>query len=143
MSKKGNIKKKSSDNKNDWHISLNKRDIILVATILILSLCTFAGYRFLYRDAGNTVRIEVNGKLYKELPLNKNTEITIKGAGGGTNRLRIHNGYADMTDADCPDKLCVRQKKISSSGETIVCLPHKVVVTVITDDKGNLDGVAS
>lgn len=143
MSKKENIQKSSYDNKNDRHMAPNKRDIILIATILILSLCAFAGYRFLYNNVGNTVRIEVNGKSYKELPLNKNTEITIKGAGGGTNRLRIHNGYADMTDADCPDKLCVRQKKISSSGETIVCLPHKVVVTVITDDKGKLDGVAS
>jgi hypothetical protein len=35
-----------------------------------------------------------------------------------------------MTQADCPDKLCVHQKAISATGETIVCLPNKVVVEI-------------
>ena len=44
-----------------------------------------------------------------------------------------------MTDADCPDKLCVKTGRISKTGETIVCLPHRVVVEIIgaaADDSG-------
>ena len=35
-----------------------------------------------------------------------------------------------MTEADCPDKICVNTGKISKIGETIVCLPHRVVVEI-------------
>ena len=43
-----------------------------------------------------------------------------------------------MADADCPDKLCVRQGKIHRNGETITCLPNKLTVTVI-DEEGEVD----
>ena len=129
-------------NNKNTKTSINKNDIILTVIILAICVCFFAAYMIFNHKSGSYVQIHVDGKLYKELPLNKDTTITIEGT-GGTNTLNIHNGYADMTDADCPDKLCVRQKKTHNSGETLVCLPHKVVVTVVSDKKGNLDGVAS
>ena len=46
------------------------------------------------------------------------------------NILVIKDGRADMTDADCPDRICVNHRPVSQEGETIVCLPHKVVVEV-------------
>ena len=33
-----------------------------------------------------------------------------------------------MTDADCPDLLCVHQRALDRKNETIVCLPNKVVI---------------
>ena len=60
-----------------------------------------------------------------------------------TNTLTIAERKADMTDADCPDLLCVHQKAISKDGETIVCLPNKVVVTVISSEKSDMDAVAN
>ena len=59
--------------------------------------------------------------------------IPIKRNGVVTNTLEIRDGCADMTDADCPDKICVNQKAVSRPGETIVCLPNKVVVEVEAD----------
>ena len=41
-----------------------------------------------------------------------------------------------MKEADCPDKYCVKQGKIKNVGETIVCLPHKVVVEIEKTSKG-------
>ena len=35
-----------------------------------------------------------------------------------------------MAEADCPDRLCVRRGPVRYAGETIICLPHKLVVTV-------------
>ena len=42
----------------------------------------------------------------------------------------IRDGYASVEYADCPDGICAAHKPISRSGESIVCLPHKVVITV-------------
>ena len=49
---------------------------------------------------------------------------------GGTNLLVIADGSASVTEADCPDALCVGMGKISRTGQSIVCLPHQVVVEV-------------
>ena len=53
--------------------------------------------------------------------------------------VTIENGKADMISADCPDKLCVNQHAISSNGETIVCLPNKVVVEVEDGEEAQFD----
>ena len=52
------------------------------------------------------------------------------------------DGTADITEADCPDKLCVHQRAISKTKETIVCLPNKVVVEVTGSEESELDSVA-
>ena len=63
-------------------------------------------------------------------------------SGKTTNLLVIKDGKADVTEADCPDKLCVHQKAISKTNETIVCLPNKVVVQVIGAGESELDSIA-
>lgn len=81
----------------------------------------------------------VGGNVYGEYRLDKDQTIEIR----GTNLLEIRDGKADMTDADCPDKLCVEQKAISKNGESIVCLPNQVVVTVTTGEQTENDAVAN
>ena len=44
-----------------------------------------------------------------------------------------------MKEANCPDKLCIHQGKISKNGETIVCLPHGLIVEIKSDDNPELD----
>ena len=46
------------------------------------------------------------------------------------NTLVINGGKASIVSADCPDKLCVHQQEISKAGESIICLPHKLVVRI-------------
>ena len=45
--------------------------------------------------------------------------------------LVISDGKADMESADCPNQICVHHSAISHTGETIVCLPNRVVIEVI------------
>lgn len=122
---------------------MKKNDFILFITIILLSIILFASYRLFFYQPGNSVSIFVDGELYKMLPLNKDTSLDITGADGGTNHLEIKNGAASITDADCPDKLCVHQKKIVNNGESLVCLPHKIIVRVSSRQERELDDVAN
>lgn len=120
----------------------HRNDIFLIAGVLLLALAMFVGYSFMYRQAGGRVVVTVDGQEYATLPLDEETILEID-TENGINRLQIKGGYADMIEADCADKLCVDQRKISKKGETIVCLPHKIVVEVISGDESELDGVAN
>lgn len=124
--------------------TMKKQDIILIASLFFIGIILLLGYRFWYHTPGGSVEITIDGTLYQSLPLSENTSIELP-TKTGRNILTIQDGIADMTDADCPDQLCVKQKPISHTGETLVCLPHKIVVKVINnteDAKTVPDGVA-
>ena len=120
---------------------MKKNDLILLITILVLSIVLFVGYRLFFYQSGNSVSIYIDGEFYQKLPLNNDASLNIPGADGGINHLEIKNGAASITDANCPDKLCVHQKKIQNNGESLVCLPHKVIVEVSSHNE--LDGIAN
>lgn len=121
---------------------IKRWDIILTAIFLITAALIFTCYNLFFHNPGTSVQITVDGKITDMLPLASDTAITINGYNNGTNTLQIKNGYASIIDADCPDKLCQKQKKIKYNGETLVCLPHRVVVSVISQEKPQIDGVA-
>ncbi len=137
----------SPDHKQSPISKLRRGDIILLAAALVLALALFLGYRFFFQRPGAAVEITVNGTPAKTLPLSENTTYRIITESQGKsheNILEIKDGYASITQADCPDKLCVHQKRISKKGETLVCLPHKIVVSVISSDTDSgLDGIAN
>ena len=85
---------------------------------------------------GTYVQIEVNGEVTEVLPLNEDITKTIE-TEYGANTLVISNGKAEVADADCPDKICVHHSAISKSGESIICLPHKLVISVTSYNNNN------
>ena len=48
-----------------------------------------------------------------------------------------------MIEADCPDQLCVHQKKISMNHESIICLPNRVVVEIESSENSEYDAVTN
>lgn len=120
---------------------MKRNDIRLLAGIILAAILSFCGYHLLYSKNGDTVEITVDGTLIKTLPLKTDTSYTIQ-TEFGTNQLEIKDGSVNITEANCPDKLCVHQKTISKQGETLVCLPHKTVVSIRSSKKATLDGVA-
>lgn len=117
---------------------MKKNDFILIGIILLLAF-SFLGYQFLKgKDDSAEVLVTVDGKAYGTYDLASDQTVDIN----GTNTLVIQDGQADMKDADCPDKLCVHQKAISRDGESIICLPNKIVVTIEGGKESELDAVA-
>ncbi len=82
------------------------------------------------------VKITIDGKTYGVYPLSKDmTEDIYTGNNNEHhNRLVIKDDKAYMEASTCPDGICVDHSAIFRNGESIVCLPHRVVVTVITSD---------
>ena len=110
-------------------------DIIVIAALLILSLSVILIISLTRKD-GATVTVTVDGVTVAEYPLEKDGVYTLN---GGSNILTIENGTARMSDSSCPDHICENKGKIKYVGQTIVCLPNKLTVTVTGDAED--DGV--
>ncbi len=122
-------------------ISENKKirnDIILVAVILLL---TAAGVLILNltKNTGDIVSVKIDGAEKMRYFLSEDTDTVIRTDDGQMNHLIIKNGEAYISDADCPDKICVKHRPVKNVNESIVCLPHKVVIEIISADETGLD----
>ena len=108
-----------------------KKDVILIGTILILACGCFLVKNFTAEN-GNTVKILIDGKEKYSYNLSKDkTQKILTGDNGVfSNTVVIKGGKVTEKTANCPDKICVKHRAISKKGETIVCLPHKLVVVI-------------
>ena len=118
---------------------MKKNDWILIAIIMLVA-AIFWGIHFLGPDSEQVmVQVSVDGVIFGQYPLEEDRTVEIN----DTNRLELADGKADMIWADCPDKLCVHQKAISRDGESIICLPNKVVVSIVGGEARELDAVTN
>lgn len=122
---------------------MKKNDIILIAVLLAAALLTAVGMRIWQmnntRDAAKVV-VTIDGQVYGTYPLDEDRTERIELQDGSYNILTISDGYADVTEASCPDQICVKHNHIKYSKESIVCLPNKVVVTVEGGEDSEIDG---
>lgn len=111
-----------------------KNDFILVGIILAITLIIFAIFKLNQKD-GNFVKVYIDSKEEYCYNFNNDTEVVINSGENNQfeNILVIKNGEAFIKSANCPDKICVAHRKISKTGETIVCLPHKLVVEITNE----------
>lgn len=117
--------------------NVNKRHLrndILLIIVLLLVAATGAAYLFLFRGFGDVVKVTVDGELYGvySLSQDRTEDISTGEDGRQLNRLVIREGKAFIQTATCPDGICAAHRAIFRNGESIVCLPHGVVVTVTT-----------
>lgn len=122
---------------------MKKNDVILIALLLVVALLTAGGMRIWQmnntKDTANVV-VTIDGEVYGTYPLSKDRTERIELPDGSYNILVISDGYADVTEASCPDQICVKHNHIRYSKESIVCLPNKVVVTVEGGEENEIDG---
>lgn len=111
-------------------------DIILIIGLLVITAIIALGVR-LTEKTGKTVVVSVDGVEKYTFPLDEDLEFKIEGYEGGTNYLVIKDGEAYLTEASCPDLLCVHMGKISSQGQSIICLPNRVVVEIRDDNESD------
>lgn len=116
-----------------------RNDLILLASILLAALAAWGVLKLAQRP-GKYVVVEIDGKTSAVYPLDTDLRLDIKTEGGHVNTLVISEGRAYVESADCPDKLCVKQHAVSRTGETVICLPHKLVIRIAGE--GGVDTVS-
>ena len=117
-------------------LTVQRADVFLILFLLLsgIVLCCFC-----FSPAGSPgkyLEVRQNGALILTLPLEKNTSRTISPTPKEYNTITIENGKAVMSDASCKDKTCVHSGSISKTGESIVCLPHRIVLSISGEQSG-------
>lgn len=124
---------------------MKKNDIIIIALFVIIAVISGVWFMFSSNSKSQTkyVEIYVDNVLYKKIELTSNMKeqtFTVN-TKYGWNIVHIANGKVNVKDADCPDKICVKSGYIDKPGQSIVCLPHKMVVEIKGQSKDAVDGV--
>ena len=107
---------------------MKKRDWIAAAVILAAALI-FALVGKVTALPAQALRITVNGENHGIYNITEDQEIKIN----DTNICQIEDGKVRMTWADCPDQICVHTAEISKDGGSIICLPNRIVLEIISE----------
>lgn len=120
-----------------------KNDIILIAALAVLALAAYLGTTYFQgKNTKNAVAvIKIDGEEYGRYPLAEEITEQIEVPEGGYNVLKIAEGRADITEASCPDKICVNHRPVSRKGQSIVCLPNKVVIEIENGQESDVDAI--
>lgn len=112
---------------------MTKIELKIIGGLIILALLILAGY-FIYRQIDNrhlVLKVTAQHKTVAVLPMNQDYRHTFK-TKAGQNTVVIKNGRAYVSKADCKNQICVHSHPISENGETIACLPHRLILTITT-----------
>ncbi|WP_347995304.1 NusG domain II-containing protein [uncultured Eubacterium sp.] len=122
-------------------MKLKKYDIIAIICVAVIVIICYITVNLLRNGEADTVVIYVDGKIEKKLDLNKNQEYKVN-VDNGYNIIRIKDKKVRIKESDCSNQTCVNMGTISKDGQTLICLPHKVEVTIVSDDKSEVDVIA-
>lgn len=122
-----------------------KGDMVLIVVILALAAAAYFGIKFYQRMSTKepVAVVTVDGDEYGRFPLDQDVKERIELPDGAYNILMVKDGAADITDASCPDGICVNHRAISRQSETIVCLPNKVVVEIQNGEESDVDSMTN
>lgn len=111
-----------------YNTTLLKGDIIIIASVIALALVTFLLTLEMYTQNSNLVEVYIDGEKIHTLPLQNDTTIIIEET--YQNTIVIENNKVKVTNSTCPDGICENFGNISTSGQTIICMPNRLVVTI-------------
>lgn len=116
-----------------------KADIILAAVLIVIGLAMSYFLSF-GTSSGHELVISCNGERFGSYSLLEDREVVIE-RNGHINKVTISDGIVSMSFSDCKGQDCVKQADISKTGETIICLPNKIVLE-ITGDETEYDSIS-
>ena len=117
-----------------------KNDVIFILSLLSVA-AVFCACFFLFTKEGDTVVVTLDGEIYGEYSLDADRSVDIR-TDNSLNTFVISGGKVYMEHASCPDGICTAHRPIFRDGESIVCLPNKVVITVASKNETSPDIVA-
>ncbi|MCJ8011902.1 NusG domain II-containing protein [Paenibacillus sp. KQZ6P-2] len=115
-----------------------KRGDLLLITVIVAAALLLMVPRWVQNGQSSeknhnnplTAVIKVDGEVYKTVTLTKEEQTIEINTKRGDNLLKVHDYGIEMVDADCPDQICLTFGFKTNPGDTIVCLPHRVIVEI-------------
>ena len=107
---------------------IKKADIALFAALVLIGLASL-GFLLTGEGSGSTVNITVDGEAYGSYPLAVDRVIDVD-TEFGHNQITISGGRVWVSETDCSGHDCEHFGKISLAKQSIMCLPHKLIVSI-------------
>ena len=124
-------------------VKVKKNDLILVGALLV-GLLELVAVLMATKSSGAYAVVSVDGVEVAAFSLDQDITYEIEGYDGGHNTLVIKDGKAHLEDSSCPDHLCEHMGKIDKVGQSIICLPNRVVVEIRgAGDAADYDTISS
>lgn len=122
-----------------------KNDRLLIFGGLALALAGYLALTFFQNQATQNAQVVVtiDGEWYAAYPIDTDRIERISLPDGSYNVLEIKNGKAEISEASCPDGICVKHRAVNKQSQSIVCLPNKVVVEIESGEEAELDAVTN
>ena len=123
---------------------IKKLDIAIIIFLIVLSILpTFFFARGAFEGKDRYAVIYVNGEVYKEIKLGEGLDHSLEIRNGkGENLVKIESYDVYMFSANCYDRYCVKQGRANDVGDTIVCLPNRVVVEITGKEVSVIDDIS-
>ena len=112
---------------------IKKSDIFLAAALILVCILLPFITGSLPEDPGTSAVVTVtkNGELFESCSLFDEKIIDT-----GSNRIVVENGEVYMASSDCKNHICVRQGRISRPGQSIICIPNRIVIEIKGGESG-------
>ena len=111
-------------------LRFQKGDYLAAAVTLLLAAVVFLA--FLPRETGDTPMAEIylDGTLVRRVSLDTSVEFSV--TGDYMNTVTVRDGKIAVTESDCPGGDCVHSGWIGTSGRSIVCLPNRMEIRIVS-----------
>ena len=107
----------------------------IILILLLAAAVLSVGIIFMQKNQtpSPVARITLDGELIREIPLDEVEESYsfVVDSESGSNTILVEPGRIRVSEADCPDQVCVNQGFISDGTVPVVCLPHKLMIEIV------------
>ncbi len=112
------------------------------ALLVVLTACTVGSFfaQDLFASHGFTVLVELRNITVYKGNLSEERKVTVHATYGDV-RIQIHEGKVAVVHAECPNKVCVRTGWRGLAGESIICVPNRLVIRILGDGATPVRGI--
>lgn len=110
--------------------------MLFSAAVIVIALAAY--FLMQGKERGTVAVVSFEGEAVAEIPLDRDGVYPLEGF---DMELTVKNGEICVSMSDCPDKICEKTGFISGTGQSIVCLPNRISVRIISNTENEIDVV--
>ena len=111
-----------------------KKDFLILMILVVIAFISFLIIRFYYGKDSGEVQVYVDNKLVASYDI-RIDDTYIVNVSDEYNEIIVKDGQVCVSRSSCKNQVCVQHSLISMVGESIICLPHKLVIQIYKGDK--------